>query len=58
MDEESLKAAFIPFGDIRSIEIPFDPITERLKNYGLIQFDDPEDCPHAILNMNNSELFG
>ena len=28
VDEESLKAAFIPFGDIKSIDIPIDHVTQ------------------------------
>ena len=28
VDEEALKAAFIPFGEIKSVEIPIDIATE------------------------------
>lgn len=29
VDEEALKAAFIPFGEIKSVEIPIDPATGK-----------------------------
>lgn len=30
VDEDSLKAAFIPFGEIKSVDIPIDPATGKL----------------------------
>jgi RNA recognition motif-containing protein len=29
-DEEALRAAFIPFGEVKSVEIPRDPNTGKL----------------------------
>lgn len=31
VDEDSLRAAFIPFGEIKSIDIPIDPATGKAK---------------------------
>lgn len=33
MDEESLKAAFIPFGEIKSVDIPIDPGTGKYRKF-------------------------
>ena len=57
-DKASLNAAFIPFGEIKSVEIPFDPATRQPMGFAHIEFEDAEDCEHAIFNMNDSEFFG
>lgn len=58
VDEKTLHAAFIPFGEIKTIEMPLDHTTERQKGFGFIEYEEIEDCLHAIENMNDSELFG
>ena len=35
-----------------------DPTTRHAKNMAHVEFEDPEDCEHAIFNMNESEFFG
>ena len=57
-DSESIKAAFIPFGDIKSVELLYDPATKHAKNMAHVEFEEAEDCEHAIFNMNDSEFFG
>jgi peptidyl-prolyl isomerase E (cyclophilin E) len=68
VDEDSLRAAFIPFGEIKSVDIPIDHVTgiipfyynilEQPKGFAHIEFEESEDCEHAIFNMNESEFFG
>lgn len=71
VDEEALRAAFIPFGEIKSVELPIDQVTSKEKSerfifsnsdhprgFAHIIFEDPDDCEHAIFNMNESEFFG
>jgi RNA recognition motif-containing protein len=31
---------------------------DHAKGFANIEFEDPDDCEHAIFNMNDSELFG
>ncbi|TNV79648.1 hypothetical protein FGO68_gene8716 [Halteria grandinella] len=57
-DKASVQAAFIPFGDIKSVEIVYDPETRQPKGFAHIEYEDSEDCEHAIFNMNESEFFG
>lgn len=55
--EDILKAAFLPFGDIKSVEIPLDHRGVR-RDFGFVTFDDVDDADAAIDNMHRSELFG
>eukprot|EP00347_Sterkiella_histriomuscorum_P014995 403358715 len=32
--------------------------TQRQRGFAHIEFEDSEDCEHAIFNMNDSEFFG
>lgn len=58
VNEKTLHAAFIPFGEIKTIEIPLDHNTEMHKGFGFIEYEEYEDCLHAIENMNDAELCG
>ena len=62
--EEILQAAFIPFGDIKSVSIPRDYTKDKNSNssgyrgYGFVEFEDAEDAADAMDNMDGAELFG
>lgn len=58
VDEAILRAAFLPFGDIREATIPKDRSTGGHRGFGFVEFEEEEDAQQAVLNMNNSELFG
>ncbi|XP_055388885.1 peptidyl-prolyl cis-trans isomerase E-like [Condylostylus longicornis] len=53
-----LQAAFIPFGDIRTTEIPIDRATGKHRGFGFIEFEEEKDADQAIDNMNEAELYG
>ena len=57
-NQELIKSAFIPFGEITSINISKDPQTQKPLGYAHLEYEEQEDCEHAIENMNNSEFFG
>ena len=64
IDEDSLRAAFIPFGELNQIAMP-PPVSKNnqevagiARNFALIEFEDVEDGEHAVFNMNESEFFG
>ncbi len=48
----------MPFGEIKSIDLPFKTPSSPPPTFALIEFEDPDDCDHAIFNMNNSMLNG
>ncbi|CDJ44666.1 peptidyl-prolyl cis-trans isomerase E, putative [Eimeria tenella] len=58
VDEQILRAAFLPFGDIREATIPKDRTTGGHRGFGFVEFEEEEDANQAILNMHNSELYG
>lgn len=64
IDEESLRAAFIPFGELNQIVMPPKNSQQEntagsiARNFALVEFEDVEDGEHAVFNMNDSEFFG
>ncbi|KAG7400283.1 hypothetical protein PHYBOEH_006420 [Phytophthora boehmeriae] len=56
--EEGLYTAFVPFGPIKSTQIPLDYSTQRSKGFGFVEFEEEADARAAIDNMDESELFG
>ena len=56
--EEILLSAFLPFGEIKSVQIPRDHATNKSKGFGFVEFDLVSDCADALENMEGSELFG
>ena len=69
IDEDSLRAAFIPFGELNQIVMPprvpalqtttnNQEVAGIARNFALIEFEDVEDGEHAVFNMNDSEFFG
>ncbi len=53
-----LKAAFLPFGEIKDVQIPLDMATQKNKGFGFVEFEEEGDAKEAIENMADSELFG
>jgi peptidyl-prolyl isomerase E (cyclophilin E) len=58
VDQAILHAAFIPFGDIREVQIPLDNATQKNRGFGFVDFEEQEDAAAALDNMNNAELYG
>jgi peptidyl-prolyl isomerase E (cyclophilin E) len=55
---ELLRAAFIPFGDLKDAQLPLDMHTQVNKGFGFVEFESEEDAAAAIANMDGAELFG
>ena len=56
--ESVLKAAFIPFGEIKECNIPLDNEKGKHRGFGFVEYEEREDAADAIDNMHNSELYG
>ena len=56
--EAILHAAFIPFGDIKDVQIPLDQATQSNRGFGFVQFNELEDAEAAKDNMDQAELYG
>lgn len=40
------------------MEILYDQATRQAKGVAHVEYEDADDCEHAIFNMNDSEFFG
>lgn len=61
VNQSSLHAAFIPFGEIVDITLPAPEApssTELHRGFGYVEFEDAADAKEAIDNMDQAELFG
>eukprot|EP00914_Ancora_sagittata_P033727 GHVO01068144.1.p4 GENE.GHVO01068144.1~~GHVO01068144.1.p4 ORF type:complete len:138 (+),score=24.73 GHVO01068144.1:522-935(+) len=56
--KDILEAAFIPFGEIRTVELPTDRSTGKHRGFGFVEFEEEIDAEHAIKNMHDSEIYG
>jgi peptidyl-prolyl isomerase E (cyclophilin E) len=56
--EMTLRAAFISFGPLKSVDIPMDYTSGTHKGFGFVEFEDPEDAAEAIYNMDGGEIMG
>jgi len=54
--EESIKNAFIAFGPIKSINMSWDPITQKHKGFAFVEFEMPEAAQLALEQMNNVQV--
>lgn len=53
VDENALRALFIPFGEVREVTIPLDAGTGERRGFGFVEFDEPDDAAEARDNMNS-----
>lgn len=53
-----VQAAFVPFGDIKDISLPFDHASGHHRGFAFIEYESPEDAADAVDNMHNSEIYG
>jgi len=58
VNEAILHAAFIPFGDIKDVNIPLDQTTQKNRGFGFITYMEKPDASAAMDNMHNAELYG
>ncbi|KAK9915374.1 hypothetical protein WJX75_008158 [Coccomyxa subellipsoidea] len=58
VNEAILHSAFIPFGDIKDVNIPLDNTTGKHRGFGFVEYENAEDSADAIDNMHNAELYG
>jgi len=58
INENDLKAAFEPFGEILNVKVVRDPVTNKSKNIGFISFTSKPDAEKAIREMHGQMLKG
>jgi len=59
-DEKTLKAAFLPFGEVTEVQVPLDPNAKEQKHrgFGFVEFETAEDAAAAVDNMDGAEIYG
>lgn len=58
VDESTMHAAFIPFGEIVNLVIPKDDTTDKHRGFGFVEYEEPDDAKEAMDNMSDSEMHG
>jgi len=58
VNEAILHAAFVPFGDIKDVNIPLDQTSQKNRGFGFVTFLEKSDAAAAMDNMHNAELYG
>lgn len=53
-----MKQAFLAFGPIKSISLPYDTILKKHKGFAFIEYDIPEAASLAVEQMNGVMLGG
>ena len=58
VNDESLAAAFAPFGTVDSARVIMDRDTNRSKGFGFVEMSQDQEAAEAIENLNGTELDG
>ncbi|KAL8613295.1 hypothetical protein ACOMHN_052535 [Nucella lapillus] len=56
--EDTIKQAFLPFGPIKSVNLSWDPITNKHKGFAFIEYEAPEAAQLALEQMNGVMIGG
>lgn len=54
LKEDTIRAAFLPFGPIKSINMSWDPITQKHKGFAFVEYEIPEGAQLALEQMNGA----
>lgn len=58
LKEDTIRQAFLPFGPIKSINMSWDPITQKHKGFAFVEYDIPEAAQLSLEQMNGVMLGG
>jgi RNA recognition motif-containing protein len=58
LKEDTIRQAFSPFGPIKSINMSWDPITQKHKGFAFVEYDIPEAAQLALEQMNGVVIGG
>jgi len=58
IEEDVVKQAFLPFGPIKSISLPYDTVLRKHKGFAFLEYDIPEAASLAVEQMNGVMLGG
>lgn len=58
LNEDSVRASFIPFGPIKMIDLSWDAATQKHKGFAFVEYELPEAAQLALEQMNNVMMGG
>ncbi|CAG0882730.1 unnamed protein product [Cyprideis torosa] len=58
LKEDTIRQAFAPFGPIKSINMSWDPLTQKHKGFAFVEYEIPEAAQLALDQMNGALLGG
>lgn len=58
LKEDTIRQAFSPFGPIKSINMSWDPVTQKHKGFAFVEYDIPEAAQLSLEQMNGVMLGG
>lgn len=58
LKEDTIRTAFLPFGPIKSINMSWDPITQKHKGFAFVEYEIPEGAQLALEQMNGAMMGG
>uniref|UniRef100_A0A1B6HWX0 RRM domain-containing protein n=1 Tax=Homalodisca liturata TaxID=320908 RepID=A0A1B6HWX0_9HEMI len=58
LKEDTIRQAFLPFGPIKSINMSWDPVTQKHKGFAFVEYDLPEAAQLSLEQMNGVMLGG
>lgn len=58
LKEDTIRASFLPFGPIKSINMSWDPVTQKHKGFAFVEYEIPEGAQLALEQMNGAMLGG
>jgi poly(U)-binding-splicing factor PUF60 len=58
LKEDTIRQAFLPFGPIKSINMSWDPITQKHKGFAFVEYELPEAAQLALDQMNGVMIGG
>lgn len=56
--EAILHAAFLPFGELKDINLPMNHQTGKHRGFCFVEYEEENDASEALENMEGAELFG
>ncbi|KAI8434533.1 hypothetical protein MSG28_012532 [Choristoneura fumiferana] len=58
LKEDTIRQAFLPFGPIKSINMSWDPVTQKHKGFAFVEYEIPEAAQLSLEQMNGVMLGG
>uniref|UniRef100_A0AAR5PBM4 RRM domain-containing protein n=1 Tax=Dendroctonus ponderosae TaxID=77166 RepID=A0AAR5PBM4_DENPD len=58
LKEETIRQSFLPFGPIKSINMSWDPVTQKHKGFAFVEYEIPEAAQLALEQMNGVMIGG